>query len=254
MLGAAIVRAFCEAAASVVFAARDAARGADLEIELGSDRAVFVRADITSDRDLDRCITTAATRFGGVDVLVNNAVSYFDRGLDSSRDEWREALDVNLVSPALLVQKVAPIMRARGGGAIVNVGSVGGKFGARDRATYPASKAALLQLTRNQAATLARDRIRVNSVSPGWTWSDTLKEMADGNRMRADEVSGIVQPLGRAGTPEEVARAILFICSDQASFITGEDLAVDGGFSMLGPDQGRSARQWFGTAIRPLED
>ena len=242
MLGRAIVKAFYEAGASVVFVARDGSRGRALENELDAGRAAFVQGDITDDRVLDLLVETACAR---IDVLVNNAVSYRDRGIESSRDDWLETLNVNLISAALLAHRVVPVMRRRGGGAIVNVGSVGGKVGARGRAVYPVSKAAMLQLTRNQAASLARDGIRVNSVSPGWTWSDALSEITGGDRAQADAVSSIVQPLGRAGTPEEVARAVIFVCSEDASFITGEDLAVDGGFAMLGPDQGRPAREWF---------
>jgi NAD(P)-dependent dehydrogenase (short-subunit alcohol dehydrogenase family) len=132
------------------------------------------------------------------------------------------------------------------GGAVVNMGSVGGKFGTAGRALYPAAKAAILQLTRNQAASLAPRRVRVNSVSPGWTWSDALSRMAGGDRAYADRVAAPMHPLGRAGDGDDVAQVVLFLCSDAARFVTGADIPVDGGFSMLGPDQGRSARDWFG--------
>jgi NAD(P)-dependent dehydrogenase (short-subunit alcohol dehydrogenase family) len=138
------------------------------------------------------------------------------------------------------------------GSAVVNIGSVGGKFGAAGRAIYPASKAAVLQLTKNQAVDLAPRGIRVNSVSPGWTWSDPLARMTDGSREVADRAAAMTQPLGRAGDASEVAAAVCFLCSPEASFITGTDVAVDGGFSMLGPDQGRGPRYWVERAGRAL--
>ena len=133
LIGATIARAFHAAGASVVFTGRDTAGGTNLEAEIGSQRAIFVVADITVDRDLERIPEVAVERFGGIDVLVNNAVSYADSGLETTRAQWLETLDVNLVSGALLVQLAVPAMRARGGGAVVNIASVGGKFGARGR-------------------------------------------------------------------------------------------------------------------------
>jgi NAD(P)-dependent dehydrogenase (short-subunit alcohol dehydrogenase family) len=261
-IGAAVVTAFHSASTRVVFVGRKTERGTALELALGEETAVFVAADITVDAELARIASIAEDRFGGVDVLINNAVSYADHGLETSRSEWLDALNVNVVSAALLTQHLVPLMRNRAGAAIVNIGSIGGKVGAQDRATYPASKAALIQLTRNLAATLAADGIRVNSVSPGWTWSDSLEAMVDGDRARADRVAQHVLALPRVGDPEDVAAAVLFLASQASGFITGADLAVDGGFSMLGPDRGLPPRMWFSergipcstTPLRPQTD
>ncbi|MET3440403.1 NAD(P)-dependent dehydrogenase (short-subunit alcohol dehydrogenase family) [Variovorax paradoxus] len=244
MLGSAIVRAFVQAGAQVLAVDIDAVRGEALQAELGSRRR-FVACDIASDAALDALLADVLATEGRIDFLINNAVVYGDNGMAATRDEWLRALDVNLVSGAVLVQKAADALAAQRG-AIVNMGSVGGKFGTANRALYPAGKAAILQLTRNQAATLAPRGVRVNSVSPGWTWSDALSRMAGGDRAHADRMAAPLHPLGRAGDPDDVAQVVLFLCSDAARFVTGADIPVDGGFSMLGPDQGRSARDWFG--------
>jgi len=243
LLGSAIVRAFVQAGARVVAVDIDTARGAALAADVGAG-CRFVACDIASDDALDALVAGTLRTEGRIDLLINNAVVYGDAGLDAARADWLGALNVNLVSGAMLVQKTADALAAHGG-AIVNMGSVGGKFGAAGRALYPAAKAAILQLTRNQAATLAPRGVRVNSVSPGWTWSDALSHMADGDRARADRVGAPMHPLGRVGDGDDVAQVVLFLCSDAARFVTGADIPVDGGFSMLGPDQGRSARDWF---------
>lgn len=239
-LGGAIARALVDAGAAVVIAARDAERGEAAARELG---ATFVQADIGEDASIESCVRATLDRYGRLDVLVNNAVAYADGGLETTREQWLQALNVNVVGTAVFVREASKHMGP--GSAIVNLGSVGGKFGAAGRSVYPASKAAILQLTRNHAADLAPRGIRVNSVSPGWTWSDPLERMSGGNRELADRAAANTQPLGRAGDAEEVAAAVLFLCSPAASFITGTDLAVDGGFSMLGPDQGRGPRYWI---------
>jgi NAD(P)-dependent dehydrogenase (short-subunit alcohol dehydrogenase family) len=234
-IGAAIAAALAADGAAVVIAARDAARGEIVARDVGG---TFVATDIGDDASIVECVE----RFPRIDILVNNAIVYDDSGIESTREQWLSALNVNVVGAAVFVREAAKRMSS--GSSVVNMGSIGGKFGAAGRAIYPASKAALMQLTKNQAAELAPRGIRVNSVSPGWTWSDPLERMTGGRRDVADRAAATTQPLGRAGDPEEVAAVVAFVCSPAASFITGADIAVDGGFSMLGPDQGRGPRYW----------
>ena len=235
-LGASIARGLGDAGANVVVADCNAPQSS-------GPNATFQRTDLASDADIDACVAAARGRFGRLDILVNCAVTYADRGLDSTRAEWHRALDVNLIGAALMTARATSVMTSPGG-VVVNIGSVGGKFGAAGRALYPAAKAALLQFTRNAAVSLAPRGIRVVSVSPAWTWSPALERMA-GSEARADAVGARLHPAGRVGRGSDVANAVLFACSDLAGFITGVDIPVDGGFTALGPDAGRSPRDWF---------
>ena len=241
-LGAAIAQGLSAAGVALVVADCDAGGGAATAAALGAT-ALFQMTDLSRDDDIDACVAAALSRFGRLDFLVNCAVTYQDAGLGATRAEWLAALNVNLVGAALLTARAAQAMTAPGG-VVVNIGSVGGKFGAAGRALYPASKAGLLQFTRNAAVTLAPRGIRVLSVSPAWTWSPALERMA-GTPERADAVGGRLHPLGRVGRGQDVANAVLFACSPLAGFMTGVDIPVDGGFSVLGPDAGRSPRAWF---------
>jgi NAD(P)-dependent dehydrogenase (short-subunit alcohol dehydrogenase family) len=241
-LGADIARGLVAAGASVTILGLDALAGRPVTDSLG-DAACFIETDITDDAQIDRAIDVTLSRFGRLDFLVNNACTYADSGLASTREQWTHLLNVNLVSAAIFAQKAAPHL-ARGG-VIVNLGSTGGKFGAAGRALYPASKAALQQLTRNLAVTLAPDGIRAVTVSPAWTWSPSLEQLAQGSIDTADKVGEALHPLGRVGRGHEIAQVVAFLCSADASWITGVDIPVDGGFSILGPDQGVSPRDWF---------
>jgi NAD(P)-dependent dehydrogenase (short-subunit alcohol dehydrogenase family) len=244
-LGAAIARGLHAAGAAVLLADCNDPAGRAGASALGP-RAAFQPMDLARDADIDACVAAACGQFGRLDFLVNCAVSYADPGLAATRAEWRAALDVNLIGAALLTARAATAMTVPGA-VVVNIGSVGGKFGAAGRALYPASKAALLQFTRNAAAELAPHGIRVLSVSPAWTWSPALERMA-GTLARADAVGGRLHPAGRVGRGEDVANAVVFACSPMADFITGVDIPVDGGFSSLGPDAGRGPRAWFADA------
>ncbi len=239
-IGGAVIRRFNAVDCAAVIADVDESAGASLAGELG-ERVMFHRADVTNDAEIAACVDAATSAFGGIDFLVNCATTFHDDGLESSREDWLHALNVNLVSVAKMLQAVVSSMRRRGAGAAVNFSSIAGKFGQSGRAIYPATKAAIRQLTRNQAMQYAPDGIRVNSISPAWTWTTPLMTLAEGDRAKADRVAADYHPLGRLAEADEVAAMVLFLCSDDARFITGTDLAVDGGYAMTGPDQGTPA-------------
>ncbi|MFZ5511910.1 MAG: SDR family oxidoreductase [Pseudomonadota bacterium] len=235
LIGAAVARAFIDAGARVMLA--DVAdSGAAVADRLGPN-AAFIKTDITDDGQIAACVAGTVQRFGGVDFLVNLACSYVDDGINSGRPDWLDSYNVNVVGGVMMAKACRPEMVKRGGGAIVNFGSISARVAQTGRWLYPVTKAAILQLTRNMAMDLAADRIRVNSVSPGWTWCRLMDELTHGDRAKTDRVAAPFHLLGRVGDPEEVAQGVLFLCSDHASFITGTDLAVDGGYSAMGPEQ-----------------
>jgi NAD(P)-dependent dehydrogenase (short-subunit alcohol dehydrogenase family) len=240
LIGQAVVRALHAAGANVAVADVDEVGGRALVEALGS-RSLYERVDIRDDAGVDAFVALTVERFGAVDILVNLACSYLDEGAGSTREEWLESLDVNVVSAAMLARAVRPHMRARGGGAIVNFTSISSKVAQTGRWLYPAGKAALVQLTRSMAMDLAPDRIRVNSVSPGWTWSRVMFELSGDDRGKTDRVATPFHLLGRVGDPEEVANVVVVLCSEKASFVTGADWAVDGGYSAMGPEQAEPA-------------
>ncbi|RDJ20989.1 SDR family NAD(P)-dependent oxidoreductase [Bosea caraganae] len=188
--------------------------------------------DVADPAAVAAAFAAAAERFGRLDALVNNAgTAVFKPLLETTYDEWQRVLAVNLTGPFLCTQAAAPLMADGGGGAIVNITSISGLRASTLRVAYGTSKAGLAHLTKQQAAELASLGIRVNAVAPGPV-DTAMAKAVHSPEIRADYHDAI--PLNRYGLEEELAEAIFFLCSEKASYITGQVLAVDGGFDAVG--------------------
>ena len=225
-IGTAVAHALAEAGSAVIcndVNARDAERCAE-SIQSAGYPAMAAIGDITSSADIEKILDAATNEFGIVDALVNNAAMSVSRGLlDTSLDEWQRVISVSLTGPFLMAQAVARrLVAAQKPGAIVNVASTSGHRGRRNALAYCSAKGGVLNMTRAMAMDLAPYRIRVNSVSPTKTGAALAKGM--GPERDFSEI-----PLGRLGRPQDQASAICFLLTDQADFITGIDVRVDGG-------------------------
>ena len=196
------------------------------------ERVLAIECDVAEPRAVQAAIDRVAARFGRIDALVNNAgVAVFKPILETSYEEWARVIAVNLTGPFLCTQACAPVMLANGGGAVVNIGSISGLRASTLRVAYGTSKAALMHLTKQQAAELGGRGIRVNAVAPGPVDTAMAKQVHTAD-IRADYHDAI--PLNRYGSEDEIAAAVAFLCSDAASYVNGQTLAVDGGFGAAG--------------------
>ena len=201
------------------------------EIDRPGDTLVL-EADVSDPQAVVTAVRETQGRFGRIDALVNNAgIAIFKPILEVTLEEWNRVMAVNLTGPFLMTQAVAPLMRDQGGGAIVNIASISGLRGSTLRVAYGTSKAALGHLTRQQAAELGEYGIRVNAVAPGPV-DTAMAKAVHTPEIRADYHDHI--PLNRYGLEAELANAIFFLCNEQASYVTGQVLAVDGGFDAVG--------------------
>ena len=196
----------------------------------------FLRGDHGDGDFCKQVVAETEKAFGRVDYLINNAADFTAVGLDFERKDWERILAVNIIGYATMVQAAAEPMKRIGKGAIVNLSSISGYIAQPNHWTYNTTKAGILEMTRCQAMDLAPFHIRVNSVSPGWIWTPAVMEEASGDRDKWGPIWGKFHLMKRLGEAVEVAQPILFLCSDDASFITGTDLAVDGGYLAMGSE------------------
>lgn len=237
-IGRATCELFTEEGATVVVAERNEASGREVAQEIvgRGGRALFVQTDVASETSIQAMAVTAEKAFGRIDILVNNAAVFVLKGIDASVEEWREILEVNVAGPALCAKHCVPIMRRGGGGSIVNLGSISSVIAQPQMVTYNASKAAVANMTRCMALDLAPDNIRVNAVGPGTVWTQIVERLtseAGLDRQAADAAAdwGGAHLLNRIAEPREIAYPILFLASDEASFVTGTLLMADGGYT-----------------------
>ncbi|MEF8787387.1 MAG: glucose 1-dehydrogenase [Haloarculaceae archaeon] len=234
-IGRATAIAFGEAGANVVVADVDQDGGTQTVTTITDETdgdATFVDVDVTDDADVEEMVETATSEYGGLDVAFNNAGigGTFDATDEISEEDWQAIIDVNLSGIWRSMRKEIPVMLEDGGGAIVNTASVLGKVGEAETPAYTAAKHGVVGLTKVAALERATDDIRVNAVCPGYIETQMLDDAGVTTDEELLAETKALHPMERLGTAEEVAEAVLWLASDDASFATGETLAIDGGY------------------------
>ncbi|BAY28669.1 short-chain dehydrogenase/reductase SDR [Nostoc carneum NIES-2107] len=238
-LGKATAKQFAREGAKVVICARSELvekTAAEIESETGNE-VLAIRADVSQQADIERVINTTVEKFGGLDILVTNAggppAGTFD---DIDISKWEAAINLNLLSAVHLVKYALPYLRQSSAGAILTITSTSTKHPVQNLVLSNSIRLAVIGLTKTLSQELGSDRIRVNSILPGWTYTERVEELvnariAKSGQTKEAEITAITNniPLGRLGTPEEFANVAVFLCSPAASFVNGVMLQVDGG-------------------------
>ena len=235
-IGEATARLFAREGAQIAITGRRIELGERIVSEIRSlgAEAIFIAADVTRPEDCRRTIQETLAAYGHIDILFNNAGLVTQGTLEeTSEEEWISTFDVNVKGTYLMTKLVLPMLRAQGGGVIVNNASDWGIVGGPHYTAYSASKGAVVLLTKSVALEVARDNIRVNAICPGDTyverWRIDERHNSSGDFGAELKAMGEDLPIGRVGTVEEIARSVLFLASDESSFMTGATLIVDGG-------------------------
>ena len=234
-IGLAVVKDFLDNGASVVFCDIDEQKGLEVERVLGTPRVRFTNTDITSENACAALVKFTENTFGCVDILVNNARASILKSLEATKEDWNLMLGVNITGQAIVTRHIVESMKCSGKGSIVNLGSISGVIAQKNQVTYAVTKAAMIQMSRCLALDLKEYNIRVNAVSPGWVMTENVHDLLykdwkwDEQRIKAE--IGNLHMTGRLAEPDEIAKVITFLASDDASFITGANIMADGGFT-----------------------
>lgn len=232
-IGMATALAFAKCGAQVVVADvdTDLGHGVVKKIENENGKALFLKCDVSNETEVKQAIENTIHHFGSIDFAFNNAGIEGEQALtaECSVENWEKVINVNLKGVWLCMKYQIPLMIKQGSGAIVNCSSVAGLIGFRGIPAYVASKHGVIGLTKTAALEYAKSKIRVNAVCPGIIQTPMIDRFTHGEaQIQKQLIEG--EPVGRVGTPEEVANAVLWLSSDQASFVTGHAMAVDGGW------------------------
>jgi NAD(P)-dependent dehydrogenase (short-subunit alcohol dehydrogenase family) len=232
-IGRGIVKEFADHGEAVIIADRDAARGSQLESSLKTSGAqvLFVRTDVRQEHQIQELITRVAEEFGRIDVLCNNAgIECYRRPEEYTLDEWNALSETNLRGAFLCVKYAYPLLK-QSRGCVVNISSVQGIANEERISVYAATKAGLLALTRGMALDFAHDGVRVNAICPGAIQTGMMEPFINNEPDPEEAIKKIGRtiPLGRVGQPEDIAKAVYFLASADAAYITGATLVVDGG-------------------------
>jgi len=236
-IGYAIARKFMKEGARVAIVDIDAEEGAAaaerLRAEIGGE-AIFIEADVSIESDVRRFVEKSLKAFGRIDVLVNNAgIHMAEPTVKVNLRDWKRILDVNLTGVFLCSREVVKHMIKRKTGTIINIASIDGIIALPERAAYCVSKAGVIQLTKVLAVEWAKYGIRVNAIAPGYTKTEMVKSLIERGVVDEERVNRR-SPMGRMASPSEIANAALYLASEESSYVTGETLIVDGGWTAYG--------------------